>query len=226
MKKNEDLLVDISPDHYETFAIKATAPWSEHLKNRICSELQGITSPAKRLLDAGMGTGHMLFELLDVEELDDYQYCGVDIDPDMVNFCQQKVKDTGQQQKISLCRASISNLPYADGTFSLVYARSVIHHWAEPEKGLLELCRIIDTGGVVIIHEPLSNPGAEALKLFNSNRALYGVKPMSTEEKFTSEQLEAMLTTCRSEHIEYSISIGKGIAALGCEIRITRKSTY
>ena len=215
--------MDISPEKYETFAIKATAPWNEHLKNRIQSELQGVASPAKRLLDAGMGTGHMLFELLNVEELKNYKFCGVDLDPAMVNFCQQKVKKTGLQEKISLCCASISDLPYADGSFALVYARSVIHHWAEPEKGLQELCRIIDSGGVVIIHEPLANPEAAALKIFNDNRAKCDVKPMSTEEKYTIEQLEAMLIKCRSVDIEYNIKIGEGIAALGCEIRITRK---
>lgn len=224
MREHTDLLVDITPEHYEDFAVKATAPWNAHLKMRICAEVENIMSPARRLLDAGMGTGHMLFELQDVETLNDYQFCGVDIDPGMVNFCQQKVNAAGMQHKISLCRASISQLPYADGTFSLVYARSVIHHWAEPVKALQELCRVLDTGGVMVIHEPLSNPGAEALALFNERRAQYGVKPMTTGEKLTVEQLNALLEQCCSDNMHYIIKPGEGIAALGCEIRIARNN--
>ncbi|WP_375630818.1 hypothetical protein, partial [Bartonella sp. AP150HLJHH] len=62
---------------------------------------------------------------------------------------------------------------------------SVIHHWAEPKKGLQELCCVLDRGGRIIIHDPLADSEETALGIFNQSRRECGVAAMSTEEKFT-----------------------------------------
>ena len=49
-----DLLVDITPEHYETYATEGTSPWNAYLKERILEEAASITSPRKKILDIGI----------------------------------------------------------------------------------------------------------------------------------------------------------------------------
>ncbi|WP_210523989.1 class I SAM-dependent methyltransferase [Pantoea ananatis] len=219
----KDLLVDIDPEHYETFAVEATSPWNIYLKQRILEEISEITSDKKSLLDVGMGTGHMLFDLLNHEELKEFHFNGVDVDPRMVAFCQQKISAGGNEEKINVIEGNVSALPYECCSFSLIYARSVIHHWAEPEKGLQELCRILDKGGIVIIHEPLADAEKTALQAFNNARLKCGIGEMTIAEKYTLSQVNQLMQACESEEIDYLVLPGEGIAALGCEILMRRR---
>lgn len=220
----KDLLVDIEPEHYETFAVEATSPWSTYLKERILEEISDITSVKNTLLDVGMGTGHMLFELLNCEELREFHFHGIDLDPRMVAFCRRKILAGKNDEKISVEEGNVSALPYADHTFSIIYARSVIHHWAEPEKGLQELCRVLDKGGVVIIHEPLADAEKTALQTFNNARIKCGIGEMTTAEKYTLSQITQLTQVCESDDIDYLVLPGSGLAALGCEILIRRRN--
>ncbi|MBS0899810.1 class I SAM-dependent methyltransferase [Pantoea dispersa] len=220
----KDLLVDIDPERYEIFALEATSPWSVYLKQRILEEIPNVTSNKKTLLDVGMGTGHMLFDLLNSQEINDFQFHGIDVDPRMVAFCREKKSANNKDAKINVREGNVSALPYADRSFSLIYARSVIHHWAEPEKGLQELCRVLDNGGIVIIHEPLADAEKVALQTFNDARRKCGIGEMTTDEKYTLPQINQLMEACRMEEINYLVLPGSGIAALGCEILIRRAS--
>ncbi|SIO94758.1 class I SAM-dependent methyltransferase [Vibrio spartinae] len=217
-----DLLVDLTPEHYEKFAVEGTLPWNNYLKQRILEEIKDITSDQKSLLDIGMGTGHMLFDLLGENQLNEFKFNGADLDPEMVGFCLAKVKDLDLEDKVNIVEANVSKLPFADRSFSLIYARSVIHHWAEPELGMQELCRVLDLGGTLLIHEPLSDASAEALELFNKSRHECGVCDMSTEEKYTFDGIGKLIQCCESPAFKCTATLGEGIAALGCEILIKR----
>ncbi|WP_167850483.1 MULTISPECIES: hypothetical protein [unclassified Escherichia] len=43
-----DLLVDISPEHYETYATEGTLPWNTYLMERILEEASSIPSAKKK----------------------------------------------------------------------------------------------------------------------------------------------------------------------------------
>ncbi|WP_105492025.1 class I SAM-dependent methyltransferase [Escherichia coli] len=107
-----DLLVDITPEHYEAYATEGTSPWNAYLKERILEEAASITSPRKKILDIGMGTGHMLFDLFQSQKLTDYSFYGVDIDPRMVRFCVKKCSELKCQHVFNIVEASVSNLPF------------------------------------------------------------------------------------------------------------------
>lgn len=217
-----DLLVDITPEHYEAYATEGTSPWNAYLKERILEEAASITSPRKKILDIGMGTGHMLFDLFQSQKLTDYSFYGVDIDPRMVRFCVKKCSELKCQHVFNIVEASVSNLPFPDNLFSMIYARSVIHHWAEPATGLQELCRVLDSGGRIIIHEPLADAEETALGVFNQSRSECGMTDMSTEEKFTLASLTALMHCCDLDGISWTVTRGEGLAALGCEIFIKK----
>jgi SAM-dependent methyltransferase len=53
-----------------------------------------------------------------------------------------------------LCLSSVGELPFADGSFSLVTANMVMEHVSVPSAMLRELHRVLAPGGHVIFHTP------------------------------------------------------------------------
>ncbi|WP_375679615.1 hypothetical protein [Bartonella sp. AP7XZML] len=42
-----DLLVNITPEHYERYATEGTSPWNAYLMERVLEEASGVTSAKK-----------------------------------------------------------------------------------------------------------------------------------------------------------------------------------
>ncbi|WP_375667879.1 MULTISPECIES: class I SAM-dependent methyltransferase [unclassified Bartonella] len=139
-----------------------------------------------------------------------------------MQLCVKKCTELKYQHAFNIIEASVSNLPFSGNSFSMIYARSVIHHWAEPKKGLQELCRVLDRGGRIIIHEPLADAEETALGVFNQSRRECGVAAMSTEEKFTLAGITDFLYGCDLSEMSWTVRRGEGLAALGCEIFIKK----
>lgn len=55
---------------------------------------------------------------------------------------------------LSLREGSGADIPYADGTFDIVLANTVLEHLPDPETVMLEMCRVTRPGGLVIITGP------------------------------------------------------------------------
>jgi SAM-dependent methyltransferase len=84
----------------------------------------------------------------------DYEIFGVDINGESLKILQRK-KLYG-----ALYNASISSLPFAQGTFDIIYLRLVLHHLIFPKnilaEGLQECFRVLKTGGILALVEPNS----------------------------------------------------------------------
>jgi SAM-dependent methyltransferase len=48
-------------------------------------------------------------------------------------------------------------LPFVNGTFDAVISSNVLHHMADPEKGLQEIHRCLKTGGYLLLTETIEN---------------------------------------------------------------------
>ena len=48
-------------------------------------------------------------------------------------------------------RGAVANLPFADTTFSLVFARFLLHHLIQPGQALTEMVRVCRPGGRVVV---------------------------------------------------------------------------
>jgi ubiquinone/menaquinone biosynthesis C-methylase UbiE len=55
-----------------------------------------------------------------------------------------------------LVNASITHLPFRDGSFDLVTANMVVEHLQDPQIQFHEICRVLRPGGVFIMHTPNS----------------------------------------------------------------------
>lgn len=93
-------------------------------------------------LDLGCGTG------LNLDHLSRYaQPVGSDFSEEALGFCLER----GHRL---LCKADAAELPFPDGSFSLVTALDVIEHLDDDLLALQELRRILRPGGLLIISVP------------------------------------------------------------------------
>jgi malonyl-CoA O-methyltransferase len=113
------------------------------LENRLVDTL-AIDTAGCRLLDVGCGTGRRL------RDTNAALAVGVDSSLDMLRLAPHKQR---------LAAADVRALPFAAGSFGVVWCRLVIGHVCELEAAYSELSRVCRTGGTVIV----SDLSAEAI---------------------------------------------------------------
>lgn len=112
------------------------------------AQLAAVLPKRGRILEVGCGSGGLLGAAL-VGGLD---ICGVDIALRWLVVARKRLMDQGLPAP--LLGASASALPWADGTFDVVVADSVVEHIEEPAMALREWARVLRPGGRLILWSP------------------------------------------------------------------------
>lgn len=99
----------------------------------------------ERALDIGCGTGRSLYALSETFET----IYGLDISTNMLHLTQRRCNMA--KAPPHLVRGNAGDLPFQDEAFDLVVAHTVIHHLDIVEKGLLEIRRVLKTGGRMVV---------------------------------------------------------------------------
>jgi SAM-dependent methyltransferase len=102
-------------------------------------------APEPRLLVAGCGEGH---EALFIRRELGGSVVGVDIDEQWDPSLEADAPD------FRLLVGSILELPFADGSFDVVFYHHVIEHVDDPAGSLRELARVLRPGGLIFIGTP------------------------------------------------------------------------
>ena len=118
----------------------------------------------KRMLDIATGTGD--FAILAARMLKPEQLIGADISEGMMQIGRQKVEAAGLGSIISFAREDCLNLSYDTGTFDAVTAAFGIRNFADLDKGLGEMCRVLKKGGHLSIVELTTPPRFPMKQLF------------------------------------------------------------
>ena len=121
----------------------------------------------KSLLDIATGTGD--FAILAAKMLNLERLVGADISEGMMEIGRQKVKAEGLEQTISFEKEDCLNLSYATGTFDAVTAAFGIRNFADLDKGLKEMCRVLKDGGhlsIVELTSPVSFPMKQLFHIY------------------------------------------------------------
>jgi 2-polyprenyl-3-methyl-5-hydroxy-6-metoxy-1,4-benzoquinol methylase len=141
---------------------------AEHLARY---EWASALAPARRVLDAGCGTGYgsRILSTAGARHV-----LGADIAAAVVEAARAHESDC-----LEFAQADIARLPYADGSFDLITCFEVIEHVPEPGAVLAELARVLAPGGVLAISSP------------NADRYPQG-NPHHLRE-FTTGEFEALL---------------------------------
>ena len=113
----------------------------------------------KTLLDVATGTGD--FAIQACQMLDGVHVTGVDISEGMMDVGRQKVRHMGLTERIAFEREDCTSLSYPDASFDAVTAAFGIRNFADLDKGLQEMCRVLRKGGhlsIVELTTPVSFP--------------------------------------------------------------------
>ena len=115
----------------------------------------------KTVLDIATGTGD--FAIMAAKMLKPQKLVGADISEGMMQIGRQKVEREGLADIISFEKEDCLQLSYNDGTFDAVTAAFGIRNFANLDKGLQEMCRVLRQGGHLSIVE-LTSPQAFPMK--------------------------------------------------------------
>ena len=130
----------------------------------------------RTMLDIATGTGD--FAILAAQMLQPEHLVGADISEGMMAVGRKKVEQLGLQDTISFAKEDCLNLSYADGTFDAVTAAFGIRNFADLDRGLSEMCRVLRKGGhlsIVELTTPVSFPMKQLFKVYSHTvLPLYG----------------------------------------------------
>ncbi len=111
--------------------------------------LSQISCKYPLVLDAGCGAGMSGFEYWG-SVLDKIQYLGVDIS-EAVEVAQRRSVDKSFQNGIFL-QESISDLPFTDPIFDIIFSEGVLHHTDNTRETFNYLCQFLKPGGLFMFY--------------------------------------------------------------------------
>lgn len=104
-------------------------------------------APCPHVLDAGCGTGGLILRLRAAHA--QWQFSGIDFMPLACELARQRC---GPEVDVRV--ASITELPFDDGSFDAVVSADVVCQVENPEVAAAEFFRVLRPGGVVVINVP------------------------------------------------------------------------
>jgi len=120
------------------------------------------------ILDVATGTGD--FAILAAERLAPSRVVGIDISDGMMEIGRQKVAERGLADVVSFAHEDCLALSFDDGTFDAVTAAFGIRNFADLEKGLGEMYRVLKKGGhlaVVELTTPVTTPVRQLYTIYS-----------------------------------------------------------
>ena len=119
----------------------------------------------KTILDIATGTGD--FAILAAQMLKPERIVGADISEGMMEIGREKVKAAGLDGTVTFDKEDCLNLSYGDETFDAVTAAFGIRNFADLDRGLREMCRVLKKGGHLSIVELTTPPRFPMKQLFH-----------------------------------------------------------
>ena len=122
----------------------------------------------KVMLDIATGTGD--FAILSAQMLHPQTLIGADISEGMMEIGRQKVRQMGLDSVVRFEKEDCSHLSYEDNTFDAVTAAFGIRNFADLDKGLSEMCRVLKPGGhlsIVELTTPVSFPMKQLFHIYS-----------------------------------------------------------
>ena len=105
----------------------------------------------KTILDIATGTGD--FAIQAAQAMPGATVTGADISEGMMKIGAQKVEQAGLSKQVHFQREDCMQLSFADDTFDAVTAAFGIRNFANLDRGLSEMCRVLKPGGRLVIVE-------------------------------------------------------------------------
>lgn len=127
-----DQLADVYDARYKTERLAGISTALIELIRRSC---------ARRILEAGCGTGHWLDALRSHSGF----ICGADSSTGMLDQARRKIATA------PLVAARANALPFTAGSFDLIFCVNAVHHFDDPAAFIGDASRLLADGGVLAV---------------------------------------------------------------------------
>ena len=157
------------------------------------------------ILDIATGTGD--FAILSAQMLKPQTLIGADISEGMMEIGREKVKRLGLDSVVRFEKEDCLHLSYADNTFAAVTAAFGIRNFADLDKGLSEMCRVLKPGGhlsIVELTTPVSFPMKQLFHIYSHTvLPVYGrlISKDTSAYSYLTKTIEAFPQGERMQHI-------------------------
>ena len=108
----------------------------------------------KQILDIATGTGDLAIMM---SQLNPDKIIGLDISAGMLDVGKRKIANVNLSDKIDMVVGDSENMPFNDNTFDAITVSFGVRNFANLDKGLTEIKRVLKPGGTFVVLET-SNP--------------------------------------------------------------------
>ena len=122
----------------------------------------------QQILDIATGTGDLA---LMMSTLAPKKIIGLDISEGMLAVGKEKISKAQLNDKIEMVVGDSEDIPYADNTFDAITVSFGVRNFANLDKGLGEIRRVLKSGGILVILEtsnPTKFPFKQGYKFYTS----------------------------------------------------------
>jgi demethylmenaquinone methyltransferase / 2-methoxy-6-polyprenyl-1,4-benzoquinol methylase len=184
-----------------------------------------LSQEVKSVLDVATGTGELAIELSKNKNLN---ITGIDISQGMLDVGNVKINERDLSSRITLIKADSEKLPFKDNSFDATTVAFGVRNFEHLEQGLIEMKRVIKTGGKIIILEfskPKNFPIKQLFgfyfktimpalgKTISKDSRAYNYLPESVQEFPEGEEFLNVLKTCGFKNCK-STKLSFGIASI------------
>jgi ubiquinone/menaquinone biosynthesis C-methylase UbiE len=114
----------------------------ENLARRVASEI----APDSDVLDLAPGPGYFAIEL---RKRGRYRVTGLDISKTFVELARRNAKEEGVE--VDFREGNASRMPFADESFDFLLCRAAFKNFAEPQRAVDEMRRVLRPGGRMLL---------------------------------------------------------------------------
>lgn len=140
-------------------ALKASADRASHEAMLRLARVQ----PSDRVLEVACGPGFVA--LLFAERA--RQVVGLDLTEALLDQARQRQRERGLHN-LQFVQGDAEHLPFPESTFTIVACHKAFHHFANPQKVLREIHRVLVPGGRLVLGDTLSSDDPHKSALHNT----------------------------------------------------------
>lgn len=119
----------------------------------------------KQMLDVATGTADVALMAMKYMHPAPKKITGIDISEGMLELGRQKIREKGLSDRITLLTGDSEAINFPDGSFDAITVAFGVRNYANLEKGLQEMLRVLKPGGKLVVLE-FSKPKLPGVKTF------------------------------------------------------------